>query len=91
MVVKIGMHRQSYKNVSNIDYIGRIAGDTLKPQTSTRKFMESFVSKKFTLEAIVQVARSLGTKSLDGNQIFSLRGMSVAFTNTDLEPLNDTL
>jgi hypothetical protein len=45
---------------------------------------ESFVSKEFTLEAIVQVARSLGTKSLDKNQIFNL---SVAVTNTDLKPL----
>ena len=49
---------------------------------------ESFVSKKFTLEVIVQVAGSLGTKSLDTNQIFSLRDSSVfAFTNTDLKPL----
>ena len=35
---------------------------------------ENIVSKKFTLEVIVQVARSLGTKPLDANRIFSLRG-----------------
>ena len=37
--------------------------------TSKSKLRESFVSKKFTLEAIVQVARSPGTKSLDTNRI----------------------
>ena len=37
------------------------------------------MSKKSILEAIVQVDRSLGTKSLDKNRIFSLRGLSVAF------------
>ena len=52
---------------------------------------ESFVSKKFTLEVIVQVAGSLGTKSLDTNRNFSLRDSSVAFTNTDLKPLNNNL
>ena len=47
---------------------------------------------EFTLEAIVQVARPLGTKSLvDTNRIVSLRGSSVAFTNTDLKPLNNNL
>ena len=51
---------------------------------------ENIVSKKFTLEVIVQVAGSLGTKSLDTNQTFSLRDSSVfAFTNTDLKPLNN--
>ena len=49
-----------------------------------------FVEKKFILEAIVQVARSIGTKFLDTNIIFiSLRGLSVAFNNTDLKPLNN--
>jgi hypothetical protein len=43
-----------------------IVGDTLESQASNSKLRESiFVSKKFTLEAIVQVARSIGTKSLD--------------------------
>ena len=31
--------------------------------------LQPFVSKEFTLEAMVQVARSLGTKSLDINRI----------------------
>ena len=49
-----------------------------------------FVAKKFTMKAIVQVARSLGTKFLDTNIIFiSLGGLSVAFNNTDLKPLNN--
>ena len=49
-----------------------------------------FVAKKFILEAIVQVARSIGTKFLDTNIIFiSLGGLSVAFNNTDLKPLNN--
>ena len=71
-----------------------IAGVALKSQTSKSKLTESgfiFVLKKFTLEAIVQVARSLGTKSLDTNQIFSVRDLSVAFSNTDLKPLNNYL
>ena len=38
-----------------------------------------FESKKFTLEAIVQVARSLGTKSLETNRTFSLEGLSDVF------------
>ena len=78
------MHRQSYKNVLSFDYIGCVTGDS-----SNSNF--NFVSKKFTLEPIVQVAWSLGTKSLDTNWIFSLRGLSVAFTNTDLKPLNNNL
>ena len=45
---------------------------------------------KFALEAIVQVARSLGTKSLDTDQIFSLGGLSVAFKITDLKPLSNS-
>ena len=48
-----------------------VAFDTLKVKE------ELFLSKEFTLETIVQVARSLGTKSLDTNWIFSLRGFSV--------------
>ena len=59
----------------------------LTSQTSKSKLRGSFFALKnlkFTLEAIVQVARSLGTKSLEKNRIFSLRGSSVAFTNTDL-------
>jgi hypothetical protein len=56
------------------------------------KLRESFfVLKKFTLEAIVQVARSLGTKSLGTNQNFSPRNLSVAPINTDLKPLNNYL
>ena len=43
---------------------------------------------KFTLEAIVQVALSLGTKSLDTNRIFSLGDLSIA-SITDLKPLNN--
>ena len=50
-----------------------------------------FELKKFTLEAIVQVARSIGTKSLETNRIFSLEGLSDAFTNTDLKPHNNNL
>ena len=46
-----------------------IAGDTLKSQTSKVK-EELFLSKEFTLETIVQVARPFGTKSLDTNRIF---------------------
>ena len=48
-----------------------------------------FVAKKFAMEAIVQVARSLGTKFLDTDQIFSLGSLSVAFNNTDLKPLDN--
>ena len=44
-----------------------VAFDTLKVKE------ELFLSKEFTLDTIVQVARSLGTKSLDTNWIFSLR------------------
>ena len=48
--------------------------------------------KKFALEAIIQVARSLGTKSLvDTNENFNLRGLSIAFTKTDLKPFNNNL
>ena len=50
-----------------------------------------FESKKFTLEVIVQVARSRVTKSLETNRIFSLEGLSDVFTNTDLKPLNNNL
>ena len=55
-----------------------IAGGTLKFQTSKSKLRDGFVSnlKKFTLEAIVQVAQFLGTKSLDTNRFFSLRFVS---------------
>jgi hypothetical protein len=44
-----------------------IVGDTLESQASNSNLLREsiFVSKKFTLEAIVQVARSIGTKSLD--------------------------
>ena len=44
------------------------------------------------MEVIVQDApsRSLGTKSLDIHSDFSLRE-SVAFTNTDLRPLDNNL
>ena len=46
--------------------------------------------KKFALEAIIQVARSLGTKFLvDTNENLSLRGLSIAFTKTDLKPFNN--
>ena len=53
----------------------------------------SFVSKefKFTLEAIVQVAGSLRTKSLDPNQKFNLKDLPVAVTNTDLKPIKNDL
>ena len=53
-----------------------IAGDTLKSLTSKLRIEGElfFVLKEFTLETIAQVARSLGTKSLDTNWIFSLRG-----------------
>ena len=59
----------------NVNYINCIlAGDTLESQTSKSKlslFWESFdMLKKFILETIVQVVRSLGTKSLDTNWIF---------------------
>ena len=46
---------------------------------------------KFTLEAIVQVAGSLRTKSLDPNQKFNLKGLPVAVTNTDLKPIKNDL
>ena len=54
---------------------------------------ESFVQKefKFTLEAIVQIARSLRTKSLDTDQSFNLKGMPVAVINTDLKPIKNNL
>ena len=53
---------------------------------------ESFLElKKFALEAIVQVARSLRTKALDTNTIFSQRSLSVAFINTDLKPFKNNL
>ena len=53
----------------------------------------SFVSKefKFTLEAIVQIARSLRTKSLDTDQNFKLKGLPVAVINTDLKPIKNNL
>ena len=64
----------------------------LKLQKSKPRKTESiFVVKKFTLEAVVQVSRSHGTKSLVTNWIFNQRGLSVAFTNTDLKPLNNNL
>ena len=50
-----------------------------------------FVTKKFSPEANIQVGRLLRTKSLESNPIFSLRGKSVVFTNTDLKPLNNNL
>ena len=79
------MHRQSYKNVSNdFDHIGCVTSD---PRISNF----NFVSQKLTLEPIVQIARSLGTKSLDINWIFSQRRLSVAFTITDLKPFNNSL
>ena len=47
---------------------------TKRSKLKSRRRMEGSVTKKFVLEAIIQVARSLGTKSLvDTNQIFSLR------------------
>ena len=52
--------------------------------------MESFVSKKFTLKAIIQVARSLGAKSLVTNRILiELEERFVGWT--DLKPLDNDL
>ena len=52
-----------------ITLIATIAGNTLKSQTSRSRWKEqlrSFASTtEFTLEAIVQIGRSLGTKSLE--------------------------
>ena len=76
VIIKIGVHRQSYRNVLEYWLHGRIAGDTLKSQTSSQLRESFFVSKKLILETIVQVARSLGTKSLDTNRIFSMKGLS---------------
>ena len=80
MVVRTGVHRQS---------LYWLHGDTLISQTSKVKVEGELC--EFTLEAIVQVARSLGTKSLDTNRIFSLRDLSVVFNSTDLEPLDNNL
>ena len=60
-------------------------------QRSLGDILLSFVSKEFTLEAIVQVVRSLRTKSLDTNQNINLKGLPVAVTNTDLKPLHNKL
>ena len=46
---------------------------------------------QYALKAIVQVARSLGTKTLNTNRIFSLRGVVSCNKNTDLKPLNNRL
>ena len=63
-----------------------IASDTLRSQTSrSRVERVERELKELTQETIVQVARSLGTKSLDTNRIFSLRHLSVAFTNNSPE------
>ena len=63
----------------------------LQRQREGAFFLFFFELEKFTLEAIVQVARSLGTKSLETNRIFSLEGLSDVFSNIDLKPLNNNL
>jgi hypothetical protein len=70
----------SFKNVLENTLIATTEAGYIKSQTSKSKRESLFVSKKFTLEAIVQVARSLGTKSLDSNRNFSLRSLSNVFT-----------
>ena len=52
-----------------------------------------FTGSTFTVEAIVQVARSLRTKSLDTNQnLINLKGLPVEITtNTDLRPIKNNL
>jgi hypothetical protein len=46
-------------------FIQWLFGDSLESQASDSKLRESIFVSKFTLESIVQVARSIGTKSLD--------------------------
>ena len=76
VVVKIGVYRQSYKDVKEcwLHWLQQlIAGDTYACVSNFKVKLEGdhfFVLKKFTLEAIVQVAWLLGTKSLDTNRIF---------------------
>jgi len=53
--------------VESIDNCERwliLSEETLKTETSNPRLRKRFVMKKFALEAIIQVARSLGTKSL---------------------------
>ena len=62
--VKNGVHINKFRSVDWLQL--PIASDILNYQTSESKLKESFfVLKKFILEAIVQVAWSLGIKSLD--------------------------
>ena len=84
---------ESSFHVFGCGYIVPTADDTMYAQILERQSQswESLVSKNFTLEMIVQVAWSLGTKSLDTNLIFSLMGWPVFTTNTDLKPHNNNL
>ena len=67
VVEKVGVHRLH-------DLLKQlITGDTLKSQNSKVTIEECFCVSKFILEATVQVIRSLRTKSLDTNRIFSRR------------------
>ena len=86
-VVKIGVHLRSYKFV--LEYRLHRLHSYGYAQISRSRSNLSFVSEKFTVEAIVQIVRSLWTKSLDINQILSLRGLSIAFSYTDLKPLSN--
>ena len=87
VVVKIGVHLRSYKVV--LEYRLHRLHSYWYAQISTSRSNLSFVSEKFALEAIVQIVRSLWTKSMDINQILSLRGLSIAFSYTDLKPLSN--
>ena len=84
----------SVDNCSNFEEIYIYKEDVIGSYPSVTKIKVEgnlFLSKAFTQEAIVQISRSLGTKSLNKDRIFSLRGWSVAFDNTDLKPLNNYL
>ena len=74
-VVKIGVHRQSYKKVLSIEYIGCV--------TPHSQISNSALHRRSPWN---RSYKSLGT-----NWIFSLRGLSVALTNTHLKPLNNNL